>query len=332
MKKRLYGLTDNFLFERFVAMLDRLDREQSNLLRVLTYHRVDLPTNRPNLSPALLSATPEHFAQQMTFIRQHYTPVSMQDILAYYDQRQPLPKRAILVTVDDGYCDFAENTWPIAKEAGIPLTLFVATGYPDNPQHHLWWDQLYHALTTTESRQAETPDEVLSLATKSERVSAFKQLRSYVKLLPHHDAMAWVDSFSEQLGVALLPDNQILGWNVLRTLAQGGVTLAPHTRTHPMLNRISLDEVSQEIIQSREDLEREIGEVLPVFAYPSGGVSDDVVHRVEAAGFRLAFTTQRGVNNLEKQHRLRIKRINVGVSTTIPMLRTQCLPSVAYIS
>ncbi|MCI0708918.1 MAG: polysaccharide deacetylase family protein, partial [Chloroflexi bacterium] len=99
-------------------------------------------------------------------------------------------------------------------------------------------------------------------------------------------------------------------------------------RTHPMLNRISLDEVSNEIIQSRDDLEREVGETLPVFAYPSGGVTDEVVQVVEGAGFRLAFTTQRGVNNLEKQHRLRIKRINVGLSTTIPMLRAQCLPSV----
>lgn len=331
MKTQLYGLTDNFLFERFVALLDLLDREQPNLLRVLTYHRVDLPTNRPHLSPALLSATPEHFAQQMAFIRQHFTPVSMQDVLAFYDQ-QPLPKRAILVTVDDGYCDFAENTWPIAKEAGVPLTLFVASGYPDNPEQQLWWDQIYYAIYTTECGQAETPDEILSLTTQSERVSAFKRLRSYVKSLPHDDAMVWVSSFSEQLGVSPLPDNDILGWDRLRVLAQDGVTLAPHTRTHPLLNRISLDEVSKEIIQSREDLEREIGEILPVFAYPSGGISDDVVHRVGAAGFRLAFTTQRGVNNLEKQHRLRIKRINVGLSTTVHMLRAQCLPSVAYIS
>ena len=331
MKKQLYRVTNNFLFERFAALIDQLDREKSNLLRVLTYHRVDMPGNRPHLSPALLSATPDQFAQQMAFVYKNYTPVSMKDVLAYYDHQEPLPPRAILVTVDDGYCDFAEYTWPIAKDVGIPLTLFIATGYPDNPEQKLWWDQVYHAITTTEYRQASIPDEILSLTTKSERTSAFSRLRSYVKSLPHHDAMAWVNSFSEQLGVSPLPDNDILGWNTLRALAQDGVTLAPHTRTHPMLNRLSLDEVSEEITQSRKDLEQEIGEVLPVFAYPSGGVSDDVMRRVEAAGFRLAFTTQRGVNDLTKQHRLRIKRINVGLSTTTSMLRVQCLPSVAYI-
>jgi peptidoglycan/xylan/chitin deacetylase (PgdA/CDA1 family) len=268
----------------------------------------------------------------MAFIRKHYTPVSMHDVLAYYDQQQPLPRRALLVTVDDGYCDFAEHIWPIAKEEGIPLTLFVATGYPDNPQHHLWWDQLYHAITTTTCRQAKTPVGNLTFTTTSERVAAFKRLRRYVKSLSHHEAIAWVRAFSEQLGVSSLPDNEILDWNALRALARDGVTLAPHTCTHPMLNRLSLDEVSNEIIKSRDDLERAIDEVLPVFAYPSGGVTDEVVDRVEAAGIRLAFTTQRGVNNLEKQHHLRMKRINVGASTTIPILRAQCLPSVADIN
>ncbi|MCI0712814.1 MAG: polysaccharide deacetylase family protein, partial [Chloroflexi bacterium] len=233
MKKQLYSFTDNRIFKNFVALLDWLDREQPNLLRVLTYHRVDVLTNRPYLSPALLSATPDHFARQMAFIHKHYTPVSVQDVLSYYDQQQPLPKRAILVTVDDGYCDFAAYTWPFAKAEGIPLTLFVATGYPDNPQHHLWWDQLYHAITTTKCRQAETLDGILTLTTTSERVAAFKRLRNYVKSLPHHEAMARVNSLSEQLGVSPLPDNDILSWNALRALAQDGVTLAPHTRTHP---------------------------------------------------------------------------------------------------
>ena len=37
----------------------------SNRLPVLTYHRVDLPDSRPDLDPAMVSATPRDFEQQI---------------------------------------------------------------------------------------------------------------------------------------------------------------------------------------------------------------------------------------------------------------------------
>ena len=69
MKKRIVALTDNLIVERFIALLDWFDYERPNLLRVLTYHRVDEPANCQNLAPALLSATPEIFAQQMAYVK-----------------------------------------------------------------------------------------------------------------------------------------------------------------------------------------------------------------------------------------------------------------------
>ncbi len=45
-------------FALFVASLERLDRYCPNRLRVLTYHRVDVPENQASLGPRLISATP----------------------------------------------------------------------------------------------------------------------------------------------------------------------------------------------------------------------------------------------------------------------------------
>ena len=110
MKKRIFALTDNIIFERFVALLDWFDREPSDLLRVLTYHRVDEPANCQNLAPALLSATPQTFARQMAYVKKHYQPISIQEILAYYNENKSLPERAVLVSFDDAYLDFKRLT------------------------------------------------------------------------------------------------------------------------------------------------------------------------------------------------------------------------------
>jgi hypothetical protein len=80
-----------------------------------------------------------------------------------------------------------------------------------------------------------------------------------------------------------------------------------------------------EAYNSLQDLEREVGKTLPAFAYPSGFHNEEVVRAVERAGFKLAFTTERGINDLGRVHPLQLQRINVGMRTTIPILRAQLL-------
>ncbi len=81
----------------------------------------------------------------------------------------------------------------------------------------------------------------------------------------------------------------------------------------------------QEVIASMDDLQREIGTMPSVFAYPSGFHNQEVVKAVKSAGIKLAFTTERGINTMSKADPLQLQRINVGFRTTIPMLRAQLL-------
>lgn len=92
-----------------------------------------------------------------------------------------------------------------------------------------------------------------------------------------------------------------------------------------MLERISPDEVRAEAVGSWQDLRRETGETLPVFAYPSGGFNSQVVEILRQEGFELAFNTQRGTNHLTKTDPLLLKRINAGPNTSLNLLRAQLL-------
>jgi peptidoglycan/xylan/chitin deacetylase (PgdA/CDA1 family) len=314
-------------FDRFVKLLENADSRQPGFLRVLTYHRIDEPTRHPWLDLGLISAAPKDFGKQMAYLASHYQMLAVSDVLATLRSRnkKDLPPRAVLVTFDDGYRDFEEQAWPILKRYKIPAALFVPTAYPDHPEQTFWWDDLYQALQNTKGKgNLDTPIGMVSLATTESRKQAYQRLKNYLKTLKHAEALSSVKDLCNELDVQPAT-NCIMSWNSLRKLSRDGLTVGAHTRTHPLVNRISLAEAKEEIIGSFEDLEREIGFTLPIFAYPSGEFNNEVVSMLEREGVSLAFTTKRGINNIHHMHPLRIQRINVGGRTSLPVLRAQLL-------
>lgn len=64
-----------------------------------------------------------------------------------------------------------------------------------------------------------------------------------------------------------------------------------HSKTHPILTRLSDGKLREELEGSREDLEAMLGVPVVDFAYPSGEVDERVIRFAKAAGYRQAFTT-----------------------------------------
>lgn len=93
-----------------------------------------------------------------------------------------------------------------------------------------------------------------------------------------------------------------------------------------MLDRLRAEAAREEIVGSLEDLEREIGPVPRVFAYPGGGESDEIGRALEEEGFELAFLTKRGTNDLRRGEWLRLRRMNVGRASSLSLIRLQLLP------
>ena len=315
-------LADSPVADRFLRLLERREGARSGSLRVLTYHRVDWPDARPELYPGLISATPDRFDRQMAFLAAHYRVVSMAEVLDAHETGTPLPARAVLITFDDASVDFAAHAWPVLKRYSLPATVFVPTAYPDDPARRFWWDRVYAAVQAAREPLG-TPFGQLALTTPADRRAAVGRLFTYVKSLPHVEAMAWVEQFC---GQAPTGEPAVLGWDALRTLAAEGVTLAAHTQTHPLMTRISPEEARREAAASRRDLEREIGPVLPVFAYPSGACDDAVARELQREGFRLAFTTLSGTNEWPTADGMQLRRYNVGPKTNLGILRARLLP------
>lgn len=313
-KQLAQALINSAFFSKVINTLGKFDQTRSNQLRILTYHRIGAPAT---------------FEAQMRYLAQHHYVVSMQELFDVFDRGRILPPRSVMITFDDAYQDFANQAWPIMKRYRLPTTVFVATAFPDQPDRVFWWNRLQTALSTSKQSSIETPIGRLPLSTAPQRTQAYKRLRDHVKTLPHREAMSTVDQLYAALGKPPVT-NDVLGWEALRRLAQEGVALGAHTQTHPLMNRISATEAVAEAFASLRDLEREIGSVLPIFAYPNGSFNQEVVRQLKDGGMALAFTTGAGRNNLDKVDWLRLRRNNIGPQATVAIMQSRLLLSAVY--
>jgi peptidoglycan/xylan/chitin deacetylase (PgdA/CDA1 family) len=302
------------------------------MLRVLTYHRVANLQDSPLLHPQIISATPENFSRQMRFVARHYHAVSLPAVFEAIEKKAPLPPRAVLITFDDAYDDFATVAWPILKSLKLAATLFVPTAYPDQPERAFWWDRLYRAFMQASREELKgTPLGDLPLVDANARQQSLRRAQNYVKAVAHRQAMTFVDEICARLDSPPLAQKSVLSWNELRQLAKEGVALCAHTQTHPIMTQLSPEEVRQEVVGSQNDLQREIGAVLPSFCYPSGNHDDAVVKVLREEGFKLAFTTLKGQNDLRTADPLRLRRTNMTRRTSLPIFRVKLWRWGAYL-
>jgi peptidoglycan/xylan/chitin deacetylase (PgdA/CDA1 family) len=313
------------VIELAVGLLEHLDRGSARRLTVLTYHRIAERPDPDDLDPGLISASPAEFGRHIAWVAGNATPVTLDDVLAARAGRARLPPRAVLVTFDDAYRDFADRAWPVLRAHGVPATVFVPTSYPGRRGHGFWWDRLHRALVRT-ARRAPLPSPLgeLPLATDTDRERAHRVLVARLHAMPHDEAMDTLAYVFSMVGDAE-PVCPVCDWPELRRLASEGVTLAPHSRTHARLDRLPADRAREELRGSRSDLEREVGRCPPAFAFPAGGYDDQSIELLEDEGFEVAFTTRRGPNDMSRPDWLRLKRANVGRRSTLPVVRAQLL-------
>jgi peptidoglycan/xylan/chitin deacetylase (PgdA/CDA1 family)/GT2 family glycosyltransferase len=89
----------------------------------------------------------------------------------------------------------------------------------------------------------------------------------------------------------------LLSWEGIRELKHRGVDFGSHTRSHPALDSLPLQEVERELSGSRDDLVRELGCSRISLAYPYGRQSADAQAAAERAGFGCALGVEAGIND-----------------------------------
>lgn len=314
------------------GLLDWLERSDHDhdRVRIIAYHRVDDLEAEPDLDPGLVSATPADFRSQVELIARHYHPIGLAELVAAQKGEATLPERAVLLTFDDGYRDFAEQAWPILRAAGVPAVLFVPTAFPDVAGPGFWWDRLHAALRRTPRPVVEDPAiGSLPLGDATDRRAAHRAIRAHVKARPHDEAMAWLDALLADL--ADLPSlHRVLGWDDLRALARDGLAVCSHGHRHALMTRLDPDARAEDLVRSRRLIDERLGEYAPppVFAYPASAQDAASREAVREAGYALAFGGDRRIAQVPAEDPWHVPRLPMMKYDTA-LFRAQLRPGIA---
>jgi peptidoglycan/xylan/chitin deacetylase (PgdA/CDA1 family) len=309
-----------------LAAAEKVEARMPNILRILAYHRIGLPDEEDgSLDPSLLNTTPVQFAEQMAYLKDNYYIVSAEELIHTLENRGGLPPRSVMVTFDDGYRDFQQQAWPVLSGMQIPAVLFVATDFMNGNGRWYWWDSLYNAFTHTKcSELALPPYGNWQLETDLQRRQAGQEVKMLLMNMDHRPAMDFLDRIVEALNEPQPKTRLLLNWSELALLKQDGLSIAAHTRSHPILSRVSLKTVQEEVSGSLQDLREHLGGTLPIFAYPVGHQADlnrylpGILHN---EGIQAAVTMIAGHNVLGKIHPLQLRRVGMAPHMTLNEFR-----------
>ena len=95
-----------------------------------------------------------------------------------------------------------------------------------------------------------------------------------------------------------------------------GIEFGGHTCHHPELNKMPIEVVFDEVRNCKEDIENLLNKKAISFAYPFGGLNDQVKEAVKNSGFHYGISTKSGPIEFNEDP-YRIRRIEIATRTTL---------------
>ena len=272
-------------------------------IAILRYHSIqeDRALYGNSIGEAIIHSLAT-FQQQMETVAVQFDPVSLDDALAFLRGEKVLPRRPVVVTFDDGYADNAELAAPVLNRLGIPATFYVTVDPVDSSQPP-WFCRLRHAFAATkkETWLDSAGGRSHNLENAPQRKAAFlvaSERCARKTAAAQNEALQIVEKELEIEPFAPGP-RFMMSWEQVRSLRKAGHIIGSHTLSHPNLAHVSTQELAEECRESKKRLERELGEEVIHFSYPSPILqphwSEQTVNATKACGYQTAVTSTAGV-------------------------------------
>ena len=241
------------------------------------------------------------FEAHMRALARQFTPVSIDQVVAFVNGGAELPPRSVVVTFDDGFLDNYEVALPILNRYGIPATIYVLvdavhTGIAP------WYCRINYALRTTKKPAWTDPENghTFALDSPESRTQALAAAWGAGARKTGAAQAEYVRHLEESLEIQLPPEMNrlMLNWDQVRALKKAGHVIGAHTLTHPNLAHVTTEEAQSEIAGSKQRLEKELGEPVDHFSYPHPALnpnySQQTIQITRDQGFKSAVLTTSG--------------------------------------
>jgi peptidoglycan/xylan/chitin deacetylase (PgdA/CDA1 family) len=287
------------------------------VLMILNYHRIGDP-DATEYDPGVFSCSGEEFDWQIGYLKRRFRTTTLEDLLGLLSGDGRLTEPRVLITFDDGYIDNYQLAYPVLRRHGVQGVFFLPTGFAGTARIP-WWDEI--AFIVKRARRTRFRLEYPQVQDFDlETHGAAGSLRNILQLYKQ-PAMRDHARFIEQLERACDSPRPgsgaqrcFLDWNEAREMQQGGMAFGSHTHNHEILSKLPARSQLQELMVSREILERELGRTVDTLAYPVGArdtFSAETVDALRQAKYRAAFSFYAGFNAAGSIARFDIRRCGV---------------------
>ena len=281
---------------------------------VVTYHGVfpaGYEVRNPALDGNLVRA--DSLRRQLQLLKKRYHVITPEDFLhwseeQWSEEKLSLPPRSILLTCDDALRNTLTEMAPILQEFDLSCLFFATGASADETPSMLWYEELYLMLLGVSALALSIPEAKINISigpiAPSEKHSCWWNLVERLSQFDRELRRGFLDQIREQLKLAenwreqffqdptLAARFLTLDRAGLRQLAAAGMSIGAHSLSHPILARASEELAWREISESRNVLEKALGQTVWAFGYPFGDaatVTRRDLRLAEQAGFCCAF-------------------------------------------
>ncbi len=231
----------------------------------------------------------ENFEDQINhLVHNNYNILSLSDFIDGYANRK-LKSKDVLITFDDGDYSVLKYAFPILTKYSCPAALFVITSLIDT-KYPYWWDEILYY--TNDKKQV-----------------------VHAKSLTNNERLDFLERLRSTSNRARLQHRQ-LTLQELKVMEQGRISIANHSHTHPMLDKLSTNEIKYELSTSSAYLKDNGLPHHNIFAYPNGNYTEASEKILRDLEIKLAFLFDHKLNS-QYVNPFRISRLSVNDSTPL---------------
>lgn len=250
------------------------------------------------------SSTSAHaFGQHLEYLKEHYTLVTISQLAQLLKSGEPLPRSLATITIDDGFRDAYDVAFPLLRRHDAPATLFAVTDFLDQ-KAWIWTDKLRFLTSRTSVEMFDMSvgqhNLKCELNGSESRLDVAACANELLKQIANEEKDEVISQIASTLRLTLpdLPPAEYapLTWEQAREMDRNGVEIASHTLTHPILTKVSDEQLCKELQGSRARLETALNRENRSFCYPNGNYDERVIQAAELAGYNCAVSTENGLN------------------------------------
>jgi len=287
----------------FLSKIPFINSYFKGIATIFMLHRV-APFEKNRLFPnENMKVSPEFLEKFILELKdKEYEFISLDELYNIL-QNQKNVKKKIVFTLDDGYKDNYEIAYPIFKKHNVPFTIYLTTSFP-NKNALLWWYVLEDLIIENEELVVGKKRYICKNYENKNRV--FLEIRDEILKLDQKNLLSELNNLFKNYKIDWFSKNEELcmHWEDIVDLSKDNLcTIAGHTKNHYAFNRLSKNEIIDEVEIANKEIEEKIGKKIEHFAYPFGSANEVGLREFEIIkkfDFKTITTTRHG--NIYSEH------------------------------